>query len=429
AGRGGGILFGGNFEDPLDRPLLAADLDAVVGDRPALLARADMHSCIVSSALLRAFDLDDLEGVERDAGGRPTGYLREQGARSAWVWFDAHLAPDQQRDALLAAVRIACSKGVSSVHEMYVVEWRGWDSLAVVTETLQHAALNVVLYVATPEVERIQEMGLTRIGGDLFLDGAFGSHTAWLEEPYESTPPSGVPGCGISYRSDEELHSFFLRAQRAGLQVGVHAIGDAAIDQALRGWEKVAAEAGEGAVRALGHRLEHFECASDEHISRAALLGLRISVQPAFDRLWGGAHGMYARRIGHRRARAMNRFRTMAGAGLVVGAGSDSTVTPLDPFLQMAALREHHVEGERLGPLEALRMHTLGSHALAGGDGARGSIEAGKHADLALLDRDPLEVDTGALLATEVIGTWIEGRRVWPASEAEADPATGGGRG
>ena len=91
AARGGAVMFGGNFEDPLDRPLTRTDLDRVVGDRPAMLARADMHSCIVSSALIEQLDLTEIDGVDVDDSGRPTGYLREQAACGAWNWFDASL--------------------------------------------------------------------------------------------------------------------------------------------------------------------------------------------------------------------------------------------------------------------------------------------------------------------------------------------------
>jgi predicted amidohydrolase YtcJ len=414
----GSILFGGNFEDPLDRPLDAALLDEAVGDRPALLARADMHSCVVSSALLRQLDVRGLEGVDVD-GGEPTGYLREQAAGEAWRWFDASLPRAQQRDAIRAAVDLAYSKGVTSVHEMYVVEWRGWDSLDVFRDAVEGAVLQIVLYVATDEVARVRDMGLPRIGGDYFLDGSFGSHTAWLSEPYASDPPEGSPAAGISYRDDAALLELFREAQASFLQMGVHAIGDAAIEQAISTWEKVAAETGEDAVRSLGHRIEHFECATDDHIERAVRLGLRASVQPAFDHYWGGTDELYARRIGPERALEMNRFGTMERKGLRLGAGSDSTVTPLDPFLQMTALRDHHVAAERLDAAAALEMHTAGARAMAG-DASAGVVAAGQSADLVLVDRDPLAVSVEDLARTQVLGTWIGGDRVWPRDEAEA---------
>ena len=413
------ILFGGNFEDPLDRPLTATELDSAVGDRPALLGRADMHSCVVSSALLSQLDFDDVEGLDRDDQGAPTGYLREHAAAVAWKWFDANLSPEQQRSAVEAAAALAYSKGVTSVHEMFVVEWRGWASLEAFLSIVGDIPLRVTTYAATTEIDRVRALGLDRIGGDLFLDGSFGSHTAWLSEPYESTPPGGSDPCGTSYRTDEELIDFFSAAQSAGMQTGVHAIGDAAIEQAIRCWEIVAGDMGLNPVRALGHRIEHFECASLDHMRRAAHLGLRASVQPAFDRYWGG-DGLYKERIGPR-AYNMNRFRSMlqarsaSGYGLlIVGAGSDSTVTPLDPFLQMASLQLHHREDERLSAAAAFGTHTMGSLALAGNTDGIGMSE-GRRADLVLMDRDPLEVDPDELLKTEVLGTWIGGEQVWPA--------------
>lgn len=418
---GDGVLYGGNFEDPLDRPLTRGDMDKAVGAEPAMLSRADMHSCVVSSALLEKLSLDDIGGVDRDEDGVPTGYLRERAASEAWRWFDANLPPRKQKEAVLTAVDLAYSKGIGRIHEMFVVEWRGWDSLHVFMETVSDIALDVSPFVGTMDVDRIKELGLPRIGGDMFLDGSFGSHTAWMSEPYTSAPPNGSTPTGIGYRDDDDLFDFFFRSQEAGLMTGVHAIGDAAIEQAIATWEKVAEKVGIETVRGLGHRIEHFECATDDHIARAANLGLGASVQPCFDRYWGGPQGLYSERIGWERAAMMNRFRSMLDAGLVVGAGSDSTVTPLDPFLQMAALREHHLEEERVGPRVALMLHTYGGHALMRGAGAQnlGAIEAGRRADLAVLDRDPVTSSVEGMLETEVLGTWIAGQRVWPKTEAE----------
>ena len=418
---GGAVMFGGNFEDPLDRTLTRTDLDRVVGDRPAMLARADMHSCIVSSALIGQLDLTGIDGVDVDESGRPTGYLREQAACGAWNWFDANLPRDEQIAAIRAAVQHAYSKGVTSVHEMFVVEWRGWPSYDVFMNAIDGVTLNVVTYLGTDEVDKVKSMGHTRIGGDYFLDGSFGSHTAWIKEPFSSPPPEGSPPNGIKYRDDEELFGFFLAAQRADLQVGVHAIGDAAIEQAITTWERVAGEVGKDPVVQLGHRIEHFECASDDHIRRAKRLGLRASVQPAFDAFWGGDKGLYADRIGWERAREMNRFGTMCEHDLPLAAGSDSTVTPLDPFLQMKALRAHHLEGQSISGEEALAMHTVGGHHAAGQDDKRGAIEPGAPADLAWLDRDPVTTDPDELMDTEVLGTWASGVRIWPSFEAEAD--------
>ena len=421
AAAGGELLFGGNFEDPLDEPLTAAALDRAVGDNEALVIRADMHSCVVSSSLLARLDLAGLEGVDVDDSGVPTGYLREDAASGAFGFFDRNLSREQQRSALRAAIELAYSKGVVAVDEMFIPDWRGWDQLELLQEVTTEAALDVAIYPATGDIDRVVELGFTRIGGDYFLDGSFGSHTAWMKEPYEEPPPPGSPSDGIRYRSDDELLEFFRRSHERGIQVGVHAIGDAAIEQALTAWELVAAGSSNG-IREQGHRIEHFECATDDHIKRAAKLGLRISIQPAFDWLWGGTEGLYARRLGSARALGMNRFGSMKRAGLALGAGSDSTVTPLDPFLQMAALRQHHVPEESLVSNEALALHTVGSFGLRSRGGPpRGLMSPTfpSPADFALLDRDPLAVTVEELLETRVLGTWISGTQVWPPAEAE----------
>jgi predicted amidohydrolase YtcJ len=419
AERGGAVMFGGNFEDPLDRPLTRRDLDRVVGERPAMLARADMHSCIVSSALIDQLDLSGIEGVDVDDSGTPTGYLREQAACGAWNWFDASLPRSEQIAAIRSAVQHAYSKGVTTVHEMFVVEWRGWPSYDVFTDAIEGLALNVVTYLGTDEIGKVKSMGHGRIGGDYFLDGSFGSHTAWMKEPFASAPPEGSPPHGIKYRDDEELFDFFLGAQREGLQVGVHAIGDAAIEQAIITWERVAEKEGETPVKKLGHRIEHFECASDDHIRRSKQLNLRASVQPAFDAYWGGVEGLYAERIGWERARQMNRFGSMCERELTLAAGSDSTVTPLDPFLQMKALRAHHLENQSISGRLALALHTIGGHRAADQDDERGTLEPGAIADLAWLDRDPVTTEPEELAGTDVLGTWAAGKRVWPPDEAE----------
>jgi predicted amidohydrolase YtcJ len=106
---------------------------------------------------------------------------------------------------------------------------------------------------------------------------------------------------------------------------------------------------------------------------------------------------------------------------LFLAAGSDSTVTPLDPFLQMKALRAHHVEDESISGELALILHTIGGHAAARQDNKRGAIEAGAIADLAWLDRDPVTTDPEDLQNTEVLGTWATGLRVWPPQQAEAE--------
>ena len=146
--------------------------------------------------------------------------------------------------------------------------------------------------------------------------------------------------------------------------------------------------------RARRHRVEHFVLPSADQIERAAMLGLSVSVQPAFDRRWGQGGGLYEGRLGPARAMAAHPIRTMLERGIEVGVGSDSPVTPLDPMAAIASLETHHEAAQRLTRLEALKLHRVGSARLGHQDTKKGVLEPGRHADFAAYEEDPLEVAT-----------------------------------
>jgi predicted amidohydrolase YtcJ len=245
--------------------------------------------------------------------------------------------------------------------------------------------------VASTDIPFVMDFGLPRIGGDLSLDGSIGARTALLSEPYVDSPESGA-----QFVPEDELVEFFHNAHLAGLQVAVHAIGDGAIEEALRAWERVYGaldSRGRRHFRARRHRVEHFEMPTQGQVERAAMLGLAISVQPAFDAEWGHTGAMYERRLGEERARAMNPFRTLMARGMAVGAGSDSPVTPLDPMAGIGSLERHHHPAERLSRDEAVRLFTFGSALVANLEEKKGRLEPGMQADFAAYEDDPLDAD------------------------------------
>jgi predicted amidohydrolase YtcJ len=317
--------------------------------------------------------------------------VRREANKALQRWFHETLPDHHIQQFQLQAAGLAASRGVTCVHEMAVPDSRGPRDFEVLMDHREHLPVDVIPYVASTDIPFVMDFGLPRIGGDLSLDGSIGARTALLSEPYVDSPESGA-----QFVPEDELVEFFHNAHLAGLQVAVHAIGDGAIEEALRAWERVYGaldSRGRRHFRARRHRVEHFEMPTQGQVERAAMLGLAISVQPAFDAEWGHTGAMYERRLGEERARAMNPFRTLMARGMAVGAGSDSPVTPLDPMAGIGSLERHHHPAERLSRDEAVRLFTFGSALVANLEEKKGRLEPGMQADFAAYEDDPLDAD------------------------------------
>ena len=366
-----------------------ADLDAV-SERPLAVVRIDGHVTIGNSTALNHADVLDREGVERDARGGLTGRVTRDANATLRRWFSMHLVDRDIEQLQLAAASRAVAHGVTTVHEMSMPHERGLRDLEVLLGHRARLPTDVVTYVATMDVPQVMDLGLSTIGGDLPVDGSIGARTAAVAEPFVDG------GTGTRYYDDDQLATFFHDGHLAGLQVGVHAIGDAAIEQVVSTWERVYQaldSRGRRHFRARRHRVEHFEMASTPIVERAAALGLAISVQPTFDAEWGAPTGLYEQALGWERAAPMNPFRALLDRGVEVGAGSDTPITTIDPLVSVAALERHHAPDQRLGREEAIRVCTIGSARLAHQEEKKGTLEPGKHADFAAYDVDPMAVE------------------------------------
>ncbi|MFL5799822.1 MAG: amidohydrolase [Actinomycetota bacterium] len=390
-----------------DRPLLVHGFDETTWDRPELptldqvgevspvplvAVRADGHLCLANRAAIDAAAVSDLPGFERGPEEVPTGVLRREANWAMQRWYHEQLGDHQVQELQLQAASLAASRGVTSVHEMAIPTSRGPRDFEVLMGHRTQLPVDVVPFVASMEIPYVMDFGLPRIGGDLSLDGSIGARTAHLRDPY-----ADGEGAGVGYLDDEDLTEFFHNAHLAGLQVAVHAIGDAAIEQALSSWDRVYGaldSRGRRHFRARRHRIEHFEMPTPAQVERAANLGLAISVQPGFDAAWGQSGAMYEQRLGLDRASRMNPFRTLLARGMSLGAGSDSPVTPLDPMAGIAAVEGHHEAFERLGRDEAIRLFTRGGSLIANLEDKKGALEPGMQADFAAYDDDPFDVQS-----------------------------------
>jgi predicted amidohydrolase YtcJ len=409
-------------------------LDGALPDRPVALRSHDMHALWVNSAALAAAGIDratpDPPGgrIVRDADGAATGLLLENAIQLVTARIPD---PDDDllSDAVLAGQAELHSLGITGVHcaEMAV---GAFHTLRILEHLRSRdlLRLRVLQHLPLPRLDDAIRLGLrSGFGGEwirigavkLFLDGALGSRTAWLREPYEGTTDTGM-----RVMEPAAFRAAVGRAAAAGLAAMVHAIGDAAVDLALDVLSHP-----DLAVPAMPHRIEHVQLCPGERLADAARAGIVCSMQPAHlmtdwrpaDRHWGG------------RARHAYAFRSLVEAGATLAFGSDAPVEPVDPRLGLyAAATRTDLAGEpaagwypaeRIGIASALRAYTVGA-AVAAGDARRGTLGVGADADLVAWDRDPLTAQGEEILRLRCHATLVAGRVAWSDAALAPNPTS-----
>jgi predicted amidohydrolase YtcJ len=402
----GRIVVGGRYDDALwpDGPADATALERFHADRIAMLTRVDSHSSVVNARTLRWLELPaDVEGIERNEDGVPTGRLTRDANWRAQARFAERIPLEVRRAAERRAVDLALSRGVAHLHAQLVGFAR--DDYAAEVAAMRALPANVHSKICEPDPELARSFGLPYVGGDVFLDGSIGSGTAAMSAPYCGG------GSGALRFDDDALYEYFESSERLGVAAGVHAIGDEAIGQAVRVWRRVLDD--RPSANGCRHFIEHFELASDADIETCARLGIALSMQPQFDAAWGGRDELYERRLGVERTRSMNRLARIERAGALLCGGSDSPVCDLDPFAGMQAAVDHHQVSERLSRHAALAMYTVNAARFGYAERVTGDVRAGLSADFAVLDRDPFYA--ASFTDCRVLQTWIGGACVFDA--------------
>ncbi|MGV9367303.1 amidohydrolase [Amycolatopsis sp. NPDC003731] len=363
-----------------------AELDAAAGSTPVYLSRVDVHSALVSTALV------ELAPTARDADGwSPEGPLTRAAHHAVRAAVRAAITPAQRERAQRAFLAEAAKQGIVSVHECAGPDISGRDDLAALLTLTGPGTPEVVGYWGElGAVGTARDLGARGLAGDLFVDGALGSHTAALTEPYADHASTGT-----RYLDAPRIAEHLTACTEAGLQAGFHVIGDAAVAEVVEGFRLAEKEVGQRALAARHHRLEHLEMVTAEQAKHLAGWGVTASMQPLFDALWGGPEGMYAERLGADRAAGLNPFATLAAEGVLLAFGSDAPVTPLDPWASVRAAAYHRTPGAGLSPRAAFTAHTRAGHRAAGvNDGVTGSLVPGAPAHYAIWDAADLVVAT-----------------------------------
>ncbi|MFF2040408.1 amidohydrolase [Kitasatospora sp. NPDC058170] len=363
-----GVLIGHGWDEtgwPEGRPPTLAELDAAARGAAVYLSRTDVHSALATTAL-RALT----EGLADRPGFHPEGPLTRDAHHAVRRTALAHLTPEQRRRAQRAALDRAAELGIGALHECAGPEISSEQDLAALLALAADGdGPEVFGYwgelggAGRTGVETARRLGAVGAGGDLFVDGALGSHTACLHAPYADAEHTGT-----SYLSAEQVADHVAACTEAGLQAGFHAIGDAAVTAVLDGVRAAGERVGADRVRALRHRVEHAEALDATSIAAFAELGLTASVQPAFDAAWGGPDGMYVQRLGTERAAALNPFAALLRAGVPLAFGSDAPVTPLDPWGTVRAAAFHRTSEHRISVRAAFTAHTRGGWRALGRD-------------------------------------------------------------
>ena len=414
-------LWGGRLPD-------RAWIDSVTQRNPVFVTRLDWHMALANSRALEIAgispDTPPVAGGEvvRDAGGRLTGVFKDEAMS---LVSDAIPRPSEaQRDsALHAAMRHAASLGVTSVTDM-----GSWADLETYERANSAGALTVRVYAYVPLAtvdslaRRVEADGRgddwLRIGGlKGFVDGSLGSGTALFDEPYSDEPDN----TGLFVTPMEDLEEQVRRAEAAGLQVAIHAIGDRAIRLLLDMYESVAADSG---PRDRRYRVEHAQHLAPSEVERFAQLGVVAAMQPyhAID------DGRWAeRRIGGDRARLTYAFRSLMDAGAPVVFGSDWTVAPLDPLLGVyAAVTRRTLDGKRPGGWipeqkveveRAMSAYTSAASWAGFMEERTGVLSPGRLADVVVLSGNPIEVEAGGIRDLSVDATFVGGREVYSRHE------------
>jgi predicted amidohydrolase YtcJ len=404
AGRraGGRPVLGHGWDERLlaeGRAPTRPELDRASYGGVVYLSRVDVHSAVVSSALAAAAGLRDLDGwsddgrVERDAHHAARGATRDG------------ISAGARRELQVVALAAAARAGIGAVHEMsapHIAPERDLSAIVALVEDRRadgSAVPDVLAYrgqlAATAAEVRDVVRGLELpagarlhgLAGDLCVDGSIGSRTAALRAPYADA----LDTSGHLYLHAEQIAGHVAACTEAGVQAGFHVIGDAALDEVLRGFAGAVERVGEAAVRRRRHRLEHVEMVDGDSVATLARLGVHASVQPVFDALWGGRSGLYAERLGVERAVAMNPFAALAAAGVPLALGSDSPVTPFDPWGAVAACVFHSAEEQRTSARAGFTAHTRGAWRAAGYDD-RGVLVPGAPATYAVWSATDLVV-------------------------------------
>ena len=402
----------------------AADIDAVVADRPVWLDRVDGHAGWANSLAMRE------AGVTAASKSPPGGKIEMTGSQPSGIFIDAAAElvqksvpaplPRIRERALDKAQEILLSQGITTAADMgtsgedWEVMRRSGDKGRLQLRILSYAAgVEHLLAVAgTEPTPWLYDGRLRMVGVKLYSDGALGSRGAWLKQPYKDSPKER----GLAFLNDAALKNLMSRAAMDGFQVAVHAIGDAANAQLLEAVEELS-DTYKGDRR---WRVEHAQIVDPADLPRFARNGIIASMQPVHE---ASDWRMAEARMGIERLGGAYAWQSMIRNRVPLALGSDFPVESPNPFHGLAvAVSREDAQGQppggwmpeqKLSMAQAFAGFTRGGAYAAFAEDRLGTLERGKYADFLFIDRDIFAATPAEVRETQVLETWIGGRQAW----------------
>lgn len=407
------IAFGASPYSVEEKRLVTREeLDSVCNDRPFFMVKYDGHACIVNSALLKAVDdkVKPLRGYHPD-----TGEMNQEAffAVSDFVTNSISI-PTLIRDMQLAVDHEAAN-GIGMVHTVSGVGFP--MNLDINTEkwfakSCQNG-FQIRVFPQSMDPKVATGRGLPRIGGcfKCALDGCFGSQDAAMNEPYANN----AENCGVLYYTDEQVIDFCKKANRLGLQIEMHAIGDRAFDQATKALKAALDDYPREDHR---HGIIHCCLPTEAGMKICADYKIQLPMQIAFDN-WRQEPAEYTTELlGEERNSRLNPIKTFKDLGCTIGFGSDGPCTDPNPIVWLYKACNHSNPAESVSIQDALRMSTYNGYYSTFDEKERGSLEVGKIADMVVLSENPYTCPKEDLMRIKVEKTILSGKEYIKQSQA-----------
>lgn len=405
-------------------------IDSYTPNTPVYVIRLDGHMALANSAALKAAgitkDTTDPKGgvIMRDAQGEPTGILKGNALNLVLSVIPAP-SDDELMEQFTMAQEHALSLGLTKVHAVtaYPTETTMLDIFQMAQE---RGLMKIRAQVSTP-IEAWQDMAAETAQGDRgdtllkwggvkgFIDGSLGARTAWMHEPYTDAPDS----TGLPLNDPADFATWMKAADKAGLELSIHALGDRGIDTIIAGMKDIAGSE----IQERRYRIEHFQHPTEDAIKALSETGIIASMQPyhAID------DGRWAEeRIGSERLKTTYAFRSILDAGGILTFGSDWPVAPLSPIKGVYAavtrrtLDDANPNGwipeQKISIEEALRAYTSTNAYAFNEETISGTLALGKRADFIVLSNDPRSIPQKDIANINVIQTVIAGEVVYSSS-------------